>query len=366
MSRFFLVSGNDEFAIKSRAREHVSSLCGEDFESCADLEIIRGDSDQLSVAEVVGQFFVALATPPFLSAQKVIWLCHFTGFDALNAAADKEMARLQAQILAFFKQDLPPEIAVVIDGPGLDLRTSLAKAFKNVPGAVCDFYKKAELADKDYSRNQAERITALAKQQKKQIADDAMEFLISAVGSDFGRLQKEIEKLATYLGDEKLITLQVCRNICSRTPEALGWEFARALTEGDRVTALKLADISIREMRNLRGGGNNVELSLIFQAIRGFKDILDTRLAMDELGLTTVSRNYFYNVPEELKAQFPNNMLLKIHPFRAYKLVESAMIFPEKKLAQAYKALLEANRRMVSGGGDSRMILEDLIVKVTA
>lgn len=363
MSSFFLVSGNDEFAIKARAKEHIINLCGEDFEANGDLEIIRGDDDNLSCSETVGRFIGSVNTPPFLSTQKIVWLRNFNQFEVLTTSSAKDNVSALAQMVALFKQTIPDDVAIVINGTGLDQRTALAKALKGVDGVVADFYKKADLADKDYTKNQAEKIVALAKKFKKQVEPDAIEYLSIAVGSDYGRMQCEIDKIATFLGEDRMITLEVCRNICSRTPEALGWEFARALTDGDRTAALQIADTSLREMKNSRSSSG--ELTLIYQAVRGFKDILDTRLAMLELGINDVGRNYFYNAPENLKSDFPNNMLLKVHPFRAYKLVESALRFPERKIATAYKALLEANRRMVSGGGDSRIILEDLIIKVT-
>ena len=46
MGNFFLVSGNDEFAIKARAREHIVSLCSEEFEANPDLEIIKGEAPE--------------------------------------------------------------------------------------------------------------------------------------------------------------------------------------------------------------------------------------------------------------------------------------------------------------------------------
>ena len=69
MGNFFLVSGNDEFAIKARAREHIVSLCSEEFEANPDLEIIKGDAEGVSLTEILAQFIGALKTPPFLTVR---------------------------------------------------------------------------------------------------------------------------------------------------------------------------------------------------------------------------------------------------------------------------------------------------------
>lgn len=368
MGNLFLVSGNDEFAIKARAREHIVRLCSEEFEANPDLEIIRGDADGMSPVEIVTQFISALKTPPFLTARKVIWLRNFNYFPELcSSTSSTQMTALAAELTDFFKQPMPDDIVVVIDGAELDQRKALFKVFKAVPGAEIDFYRKADLADRNYSGNQAERVATLLKNYKKQITPDAMEYLIQASGTDYGRMQKEVEKLVTYIGGEnKKITLEDCRNICSRTPEALGWEFARALTDGDTKAALLTADLSIRQLR-VMGGGGNVELGLVSQAARAFREIAETKLAMTELNLPAhIGSNYFYNIPDEVKASHPANSLLKLHPFRAFKLTEQAAKFSGVRLSRIFQALLEANRSLVSGGGEPRIVLERLILNITS
>lgn len=368
MGNFFLVSGNDEFAIKARAREHIVSLCSEEFEANPDLEIIKGDAEGVSLTEILAQFIGALKTPPFLTVRKVVWLRNFNYFAELcSSSASNQILTMAAELAEFFKQPLPNDVVVVIDGADLDQRKSLFKTFKAIPGAEIDFYRKADLADRNYNGTQAEKVTALVRGYKKQIAPDAIEYLIQAAGTDYGRMLKEVGKLVTYVGDEnKKITLEDCRNICSRTPEALGWEFARALTDGDSRAALAAADLTIRQLRGM-GGSGNIELGLVSQASRAFREIAETKLAITELNLPEhIGSNYFYNVSEELKERYPDNILLKLHPFRAFKLTEQAAKFSGKRLSRIFQALLDANRNLVSGGGEPRIILERLILDITS
>ena len=368
MGGFFLISGNDEFAIKAGANEHISELCGPDFEDNPILEVITGDSETTAPAVMLAKFTAALKTPPFLSGSKVVWLRHFNYFEALcDAAGQSALGQAGEEMADFFKSPLPEDLAVVIDGPGLDQRKSLFKTFKQISGAVIDFYRKADLRDRDYSKNQAERIAKAVRRLKKQIEPAAADFLVSAVGSDSGRILNEIDKLAAYTGDERdLITIDDCRNICSRTPEALAWEFTDALTSGNAAAAIKAADNAL-ETAKLARTGNNPELGLIAQSVRAFEDILETQLAMEELHVPPrPGSHYFYNLPEELKQSHPDNILVKSHPFRAFKLAERAMAFPPRKIASAFRALLKANRLLVSSQTDSRLILESLIVAICA
>lgn len=364
MGGFFLVSGNDEFAIKARAREHIEKLCGADFEQNSDLEVIRGDADEVSPAAVLSAFADALATPPFLSPRKVVWLRHFNAFPAACDASDDLLSAAAARVADFFKKPLPGDLFVVIDGPDLDQRKSLCKQLKQVEGAVVDFYKKADLSDRDYSKTQAEKLSALARKYRKQLPPDALEYLANAVGSDSGRMLSEFDKLVTYAGEEKVITLEACRAVVSRTTEALAWEFANAIVSGDPAEAISAADSAIASM-SLGKSSGNCEMALISQAARAFREIMDTHIASAELWLPPgVGRNYFYDISPDMKTRFPENSLLKAHPFRAFKMVETAGRFPPERIAPAMRALLEANRKLVSSPEDPRLVVEAMIVKI--
>ena len=66
-----------------------------------------------------------------------------------------------------------------------------------------------------------------------------------------------------------------------------------------------------------------------------------------------------------MKEEFPNTPLLKIHPFRAYKVCEAAANYTDAELIRNLELVRNANRALVSGGGDRRIILEQLIIKLT-
>ena len=66
-----------------------------------------------------------------------------------------------------------------------------------------------------------------------------------------------------------------------------------------------------------------------------------------------------------MKEEFPNNPLLKIHPFRVYKVWDASEIYTDAELIRNLELVRNANRALVSGGGDRRIILEQLIIKLT-
>ena len=87
---------------------------------------------------------------------------------------------------------------------------------------------------------------------------------------------------------------------------------------------------------------------------------------MAELGIdpSRLNPKTFDYIPADIKAQHPDNALLKMHPFRAFKVCESAASWTNEKLAKALKIAAETNLSLVSGNGTPRMLLEQMVIKI--
>jgi len=364
MGKLFLITGNDDFAVKNQVREIVCNLCGDPPDDNPELEIIRGDSDDLKPEEILTACYAAIQTPPFLCAEKKVWLKHFQHFEKVleNSGKDGKAGRID-DITALIKAGLPDDVTLIIDGPDIDKRKAFFKACKD-QGEIFIF-EKADITSRDFSRNQFVRIQDLAAKAGLTIEPDAVSYLMETIGSDSGRLTTELEKLSCFLLPRKDISLQDCKNICSRTPEAISWDFAKALTARDIPRALEMVDTLVQQLRNERGNSSNSELSLLHQAVSTFQEMVQTRCAAAELGVPPrPSKNWFYNLREDVKAAHADNFLVRIHPFRAYMLCENAASFSDLELVNAMNALLNANRQLVSGGAEPRLALEQLVLRV--
>ena len=85
---------------------------------------------------------------------------------------------------------------------------------------------------------------------------------------------------------------------------------------------------------------------------------------MRELGITHATPRSFDNLPADVKSRFPDNPLLKCHPFRAYKMCEAAQKLGGHKIAEKLAAIRNASCAAVSGSGDARILIEQLILKL--
>ena len=355
MGKFYIISGDDDFARKQRARETAAMLCGSDEPETADcMEIIPGDLPELKSEDIAGRFIDAMRTPPFLCPQKVIWMRHHPDLDyfTTSSAGALELAEM-------LSSPLPDDVAVLMDGPGLDKRKTVFKNWVKC-GAAVEFFTVAKNTDRNFAETRKGALNEIIRNSGKRLRPDAMQYLIDVIGGDSGNFASELEKLVCFAGDAQEITLDDCRAIVSRTPEAVIWEYTDAIQRGDRFTALQtLAMLNSQSEPGL-------ELRLISMLSNSLQKQLNTKMAMQELNISRVNPSTFDNISSELRAKFPDNPLLKLHPYRAFKMCESAAKLSGSDAAGKLTLIRDTSRALVSGGGTPKILLEQLTIKLTA
>ena len=352
MGKIYIISGDDDFARKQRARETaiMAAQCDEP-ENADHVEIIQADLPELKPEAIAERFLEALRTPPFLAPQKMVWLRHHPNLDSMTAESAPAVVK---ELGKFLGETLPDELSVVIDGPGLDKRKNF---WKNIlKNAVTESCSIAKATDRNFAESRRNVLNNFAKSTGKKIRNDAIQYLTEVIGGDSGILANELAKLACYTGNNPEITIDDCRAIVSRTPEAVIWEYTEAIQNGRKEVALQL--LAQLSKHNEQG----FELKLIALLSNAFQKSLNCRLAMQELGIQRPSPAAFENLSEEDKAKYPGNPLIKLHPYRAFKMCESAIKLDGAKLANNLTLIRNASRALVSGGGNPRIILEQLTI----
>ena len=357
MGNFYVISGDDDFARKQRARETAAMLCNcDEPENSEEIEIIHGDQTDLKADDIAGKFLEALRTPPFLCDRKIVWMRHHPDLEYFSG--EKLSATAEA-LVTFLSEKLPEDVAVIIDGPGLDKRKTVFKNWKN-NGAELESFNVAKASDRNFAENRKNVLFDFARSSGKKIRPDAMQYLTDVIGGDSGTLANELEKLACYTGANSEITLDDCRAIVSRTPEAVIWEYTEAIQ--NRSVKNALLCLELLSAQNESG----LELKLLALLSNTYQKMLGIRQAMSELQITRVSPATFEMIPEEIKKQFPQNQLLKLHPYRAFKMCQSACSTDGKSLADKLTLIRNSYRSIVSGAGEPRMILEQLTIKLAS
>ncbi len=366
MGAFYLISGNEDFSIKERANEFIRSLCGEIPEENPALEIIRGDTDE-KPAVILDKVLAALETPSFLAPEKIVWLKHFSKFDeaAAEPSTKKKPSRLD-QLSDFLKDGIPADLTLVMDG-GMDRRKTFYKLCEKVcasSGGKLEWFEKTDVKSKGYLANLTHKVKEIALNSGgKRMNEDAAAYLAETIGSDAARLSSEVEKLIAYAGENRVITLEDCFQICSRATETISWEFASALAERNAKKALELIP-GILETKSKESSSSSPEIALLNGVHGEFQRLLAIRCEGIKHNIPEhASPDYFSNLISQGKAAQEDGVLFSMHPYRAFKMWGNAIRFSDRDFVNAFQALLNASRGMVTGS-NPRLELENLVFAI--
>src|SRR6185312_16714816 len=212
-----LVFGEDEFAVKQRARQvyqqWTEELGGMDHEI---IDAAVGNSGE--ALKALAKLREALQTLPFFGGGKVVWFqnCNFLADDrtSSSAAVTETLAEIAQELKEFSWQS----VRLIISAAKVDKRKVFYKALDKL-GTV-ESFAGWSIDDKNWA-DQAEMWARKAIRAKdKEISEEALGEIITRVGPNPRQLDTEIEKLSLYVGDRKEIGLEDVEAICTRNKMA--------------------------------------------------------------------------------------------------------------------------------------------------
>ena len=366
-----IILGSDEVAIKDAANRMILELCGAAPEENECLEIIRGDSDTENAIGILDALINTMTTPPFLTPEKIIWLKHFNKFEEAFAepvGTGKKKKKSRIELVAdLWQEGIPDGITVVFDGTGLERKRTFYKTVaaigKTQPNTF-SWFDKIDPKSKNFEAEMILRAGEFAEAEGVQIARDASSFLARSTGGDLLLLKNEIRKLSSYIGGSGSISLEDCHAVCTATKESLVWEFSSALAERDLQRALLLIPGILLSLEQGSSSGN-AELAVLASTANEFKRLMDLKCTGAKYGFPKkAGPNFFYAAVEEQKSKGNDDPLFSMNPYRLFKMWENASRFEDDEFAGIFDALFSANRAMVTGAGEPRLILETLVMTI--
>jgi DNA polymerase-3 subunit delta len=179
-------------------------------------------------------------TLPMLSQQQVVFL---EDVEKIEKLGEKHRDAAVEQLEAYLADPAPFTI-LVLEATALDQRMKLAKLLT----------EKALVVDVSLGDNPERRLAAaavlaqhLASEQNVKFEDGAAEQLAEFVAADLMRLNTEIIKLATYVGDRPVIRSQDVRALVISEKTTTVWELADLLAERNPAKALEFLERLLRE-----------------------------------------------------------------------------------------------------------------------
>jgi DNA polymerase-3 subunit delta len=185
---------------------------------------------------------------------------------------------------------------------------------------------------------------ALAKRVGLQLGLAELAMLLDATGGDASRIAVEIEKLYLFTGGARKVTAE---DIAALVPDAQAttiFALVAALGRSDRTRALEILDTLARE-------GEYMPLALTFLATQ-----FRTALVAREAGLRNAA---------QIQAHF-NKLGARMWPERARQIEQTVGAFSKNKLERAVGKLFEADRALRDARPDDRIVMEELILTLTA
>ncbi|MFP4052656.1 MAG: DNA polymerase III subunit delta [Phycisphaerae bacterium] len=179
-------------------------------------------------------------------------------------------------------------------------------------------------------------VMQFAAERDKQLNRDAAQLLVQWVGSDLSALSSEVEKLATYVGDRKQITLKDVSALVTASAGPDAFDLTNAIAAGNTAAALK----ALGGLLNIRGEE--------FRTL----GLIGWHLRMALRAAELVNRG-----------QSPENACraAKVPPFRKKDYLFLLRRRPVEKLRADFRALLRADLAMKSGSKASSA-MQDLVI----
>jgi DNA polymerase III subunit delta len=280
------------------------------------------------------------------ATRRVIWLGSAeTALPRGKAAAAEEdgaAANDGGELAAYLREPTPDTVIVLessrygFDGDDKAKLERVQKFFAAVT---------AQVEFRPFSPEAARSLAqTLAKKAGLQLGLAELAMLLDSTGGDASRIEVEIEKLSLFTGGTRKVTAE---DIAALVPDAQAttiFALVAALGRGDRTRALETLDTLARE-------GEYMPLALTFLATQ-FRMALVAR----EAGLRSAS---------QIQAHF-NKLGARIWPERARQIEQTVAAFSKGKLERAVVKLFEADRSLRDARPDDRIVMEEMILALTA
>jgi DNA polymerase-3 subunit delta len=358
-----LVCGEDEFAVKQRAKEiyqeWTRALGGMDHE-ILDASV----SNSSEALKVLGRVREALQTLPFFGSAKVIWLkdCNFLGDE--RAATAQSVTEKLVELAQELKEFSWENVRLLISAGKVDKRKVFYKTLDKLGTVESLAGWSAE--DRDWADRAEVWARKAIRARQKEIADDALSELVERVGPNARQLENEVEKLTLFVAERDEIVLRDVEAIATRNKTARAFALGDALGDRDLPRLLRCLD---EELWEAKLDAQKSEIGLLYGLISKVRVMLLLKEMVRE-GWIKPDNDYtrfkaqLERVPEQQLPQDRRFNPRSLNPYVLYKALPQVKRYTQEELVGAMDLLLRCNQRLVSSGLEEALVLQETLVHI--
>jgi DNA polymerase-3 subunit delta len=272
-------------------------------------------------------------TLPMLSPQQVVFL---EEAEAIEKLGEKNREEAVAQLDTYLENPAPFTV-LVVEASALDQRMKLGKLLA----------EKTLVVEVGLGENLGERqaaavalARAIAKEEGVEFEKGAAEDLAEFVAAELMRLKTEIDKLATFAAERKLIRRQDVSALVISEKTTTVWELADMLASRQAKKALEFLD------RLLRDGEE--PLPMLGAMTWMYRKLIEASEVKGAVNGWQAAR------------------ALGMRPEQAELALQNARKISKGRLLSGLGALQKADDRLKRGGEDARAVMEFLVTELTS
>lgn len=358
-----LLFGDDDLAVKNRARELFQKWCAEvggmDHET---IDATAGNAGDATKA--LSRLREAMQTLPFFGGGKVVWFkdCNFLATD--RTSESKDVTAGVAQLTEELKSFDWANVRLLISATAVDRRRGFYKTVEKL--GQLEVFAGLSFEDKDWGAKAENLVLRQFRTAQKEITDDALATLIETVGPNARQLASEVEKLTLYAGSRPEITATDVSAIVTRNKHARAFALGEALGDRKLPLALRVLDEELWEMKFDRQKSTIGFLYGLISKVRSLilaKELLAAGHLRPSANYNTF-KSQLANLPPDLFGGDSKNTGLELKEYPLFRATQQASNYTSAELVGAMDLLLECNLKLVSSGVAEDLLLQQLITRI--
>lgn len=358
----FAVVGSDEAEVKRAAAELAGELlpAGAGEFGADTIDGAAGNADEAVTR--IHQTIEALLTLPFFGGEKLVWLKSANFFGDNQTGKAKSVLEAVEKLQTTLESGVPDGVKFLLSATEIDKRRSFYKALGKL--AKVQVFDRLDSSRAGWEEAASALVLQKAGERGLRFSGEALDLFTQFTGGDNRAIANELEKLDLYLGEKKrAITEADVRLLVPVSREGVVFELGNAFAARDLPRCLALLDQLLQQ-------GESAVGILLVAIVPTVRNLLLVKDLMQRYKLTKPAQPFFFGktlerLPAGATDHLPRKKDGTVNTFALGIAAGHAHRFTNAELQRLMEACLEANVRIVTSQLDERVVLGELLARLS-